>query len=86
MFLLYLNSIFTLRLNTQGKEIYRLTTRSQDKTLETVEVTNNHPYWVQGQGWIDFARLKPNMKLLNKKGQIVHVIGIKALGRTQDNF
>lgn len=42
--------------------------QSKDKTLESVEVTNNHPYWVQGRGWVDSAKLKPNMKLLNQKG------------------
>ncbi|HCK92989.1 MAG TPA: hypothetical protein DHW71_08380, partial [Gammaproteobacteria bacterium] len=40
---------------TKGKQLYALTTLSSNGLKETVEVTDNHPYWVDGE-WIESAK------------------------------
>jgi len=43
---------------TQAKPLYALTTQAADGKLETVEVTDNHPYWVMGTGWVSAVQSK----------------------------
>ncbi|WP_151779963.1 polymorphic toxin type 47 domain-containing protein [Acinetobacter bereziniae] len=71
---------------TEGKEIYRLTTEDKNKNLEVVEVTDNHPYWVIGSGWVDSAQLLPEMNLTNKENETVKVISVVPLGQTQNTY
>ena len=71
---------------TEGKEIYALTTEDSDGGLETVQVTDNHPYWVEGQNWVESADLKPGMKLIDKNDESVTVISIQAQGYSEPTF
>jgi len=50
---------------TAAKPIYKLTTIAPDGGRETIEVTDNHPYYVIDQGWIDSGKLKPGMRIEN---------------------
>jgi RHS repeat-associated protein len=57
---------------TRAKPLYALTTQAADGTLETIEVTDNHPYWVIGTGWVDSGVLKPGMRIENfERGALV---------------
>ena len=70
---------------TKGKQLYALTTLNSNGLKETVEVTDNHPYWVEGE-WIESAKLKPSMVLTDEAGQKVKVLELQELGRTEDTY
>jgi hypothetical protein len=71
---------------TNGKEIYKLVTVAPDGQFETVEVTDNHPYWVVGEGWVDSAELLPGMLLNDKDGEIVGVISLEPQGYEEQTY
>ena len=70
---------------TKGKQLYALTTLNSNGLKETVEVTDNHPYWVEGE-WIESAKLKPGMVLIDEAGRNVEVLELHKLGRTEDTY
>ena len=70
---------------TKGKQLYALTTLNSKGLKETVEVTDNHPYWVEGE-WIESAKLKPGMVLTDEAGQQVKVLELQEIGKTQDTY
>ena len=70
---------------TKGKQLYALTTLNSNGLKETVEVTDNHPYWVEGE-WIESTKLKPSMVLTDEAGQKVEVVELQKLGKTQDTY
>lgn len=69
-----------------GKEIYVLTTRNSTGDLENTEVTDNHPYWVEGTGWVDSAQLEAGMLLTDINGDKAEVLSIEPQGRTDVTF
>jgi hypothetical protein len=50
-------------MTTHGKPLYSLVTEGATGRRERMEVTDNHPYWVAGRGWVAAAELKPGMVL-----------------------
>ncbi|HBF07006.1 MAG TPA: hypothetical protein DDW29_02055 [Gammaproteobacteria bacterium] len=70
---------------TKGKQLYALTTLNSNGLQETVEVTDNHPYWVEGE-WIESAKLQQGMVLTDEAGQKVVVVALQELGKTQDTY
>ena len=70
---------------TKGKQLYALTTLNSNGLQETVEVTDNHPYWVEGE-WIESAKLKQGMVLTDEAGQKVEVVELQKLGKTEDTY
>ncbi|MEC8009788.1 MAG: polymorphic toxin-type HINT domain-containing protein, partial [Pseudomonadota bacterium] len=70
---------------TKGKQLYALTTLNSNGLKETVEVTDNHPYWVEGE-WIESAKLQQGMVLTDEAGQKVEVVQLQELGKTQDTY
>ncbi|MEC8009534.1 MAG: polymorphic toxin type 47 domain-containing protein [Pseudomonadota bacterium] len=70
---------------TKGKQLYALTTLNSNGLQETVEVTDNHPYWVEGE-WIESAKLKQGMVLTDEAGHKVEVVELQKLGKTQDTY
>ena len=70
---------------TKGKQLYALTTLNSNGLKETVEVTDNHPYWVEGE-WIESAKLEQGMVLTDEAGQKVEVLELQKLGKTQDTY
>ena len=70
---------------TKGKQLYALTTLNSNGLKETVEVTDNHPYWVEGE-WIESAKLQQGMVLTDEAGKKVEVLALQKLGKTQDTY
>ena len=70
----------------QGREIHYLTTRSGAGDFETVAVSDNHPFWVDGTGWVDSGDLEPGMLLRDANGQEVFVVSVEAQGFSETTF
>jgi len=73
---------------TQAKPLYALTTQAADGKLETVEVTDNHPYWVIGTGWVDSGLLKPGMRIeaFDRGALVVESLVAKNVNEVTYNF
>ena len=73
---------------TAAKPIYQLTTIAPDGGHETIEVTDNHPYYVIGQGWIDSGKLKPGMRIENfvRGALVVESLVAKNVNEVTYNF
>jgi hypothetical protein len=74
------------RLIPEGKPLYALRSEDTDGNHETIEITDNHPFWVEGQGWTGSAKLGPGMQLTDLDGGVLHVIGLQFLGRVEDTY
>jgi RHS repeat-associated protein len=71
---------------TAAKPIFALVTQLADGSQETIEVTDNHPYWVIGQGWVDSGKLLPGMQIENfAKGQLV-VVSLTAMPHNEVTY
>ena len=73
---------------TAAKPIYQLTTIAPDGGRETVEVTDNHPYYVIGQGWVDSGKLQPGMRIENfvRGALVVESLVAKNINEVTYNF
>ncbi|WP_165773241.1 polymorphic toxin-type HINT domain-containing protein [Zooshikella ganghwensis] len=76
----------TDRILTEGKPLYTLILKSTTGDADTIEVTNNHPFWVTGTGWVDSAKLKPGMQVEAFEGQSLEVVSLELTGRTEDTY
>ncbi|GLR11230.1 hypothetical protein GCM10007907_00200 [Chitinimonas prasina] len=71
---------------TPGKSLYALVTQSATGQLDRMEVTDNHPYWVKGQGWVESAQLKPGMVLQSLDHSELKVLTLNALERVETTY
>ena len=71
---------------TRGKSLFQLTTHSADGVTASIEVTDNHPFWVKGLGWTNSANLMPGMLLQDLDNKDLNVVELKALGRTETTY
>lgn len=71
---------------TQPKPLFKLTTRDVSGKLEAMEVTDNHPYWVEGQGWVDAENLQPGMVLANLDAGSLLVVSLEMVGRSETTY
>ncbi|WP_137936092.1 polymorphic toxin-type HINT domain-containing protein [Chitinivorax sp. B] len=77
----------TQLMTTQGKPLYQLVTRNLvTGAIEQMNVTDNHPYWVQGQGWVDAAALKPYMVLDSLNQGALLVVSLTSLNRVETTY
>ncbi|ANB92140.1 hypothetical protein MOVS_09330 [Moraxella ovis] len=53
---------------TPNQEIYEVVVRHSNHTTETFKTTKEHPFWVEGIGWLKASLLEQGMTLLDKHG------------------
>jgi hypothetical protein len=46
---------------------------------EILEVTDNHPFWIEDLGWIESGKLKPGMRVSNYNGGYLTVVELTTL-------
>jgi len=46
---------------------------------ELYEVTDNHPFYIDGRGWVDVDHLEPGMQVPSSKGGLLTIITIEVL-------
>lgn len=73
-------------ITTPSKPLYALVTRSAKGTLERTEVTDNHPYWVNGKGWVDSAQLVAGMILQTLDAGELIVVSLAKLDRNEVTY
>ncbi|NHZ42497.1 hemagglutinin repeat-containing protein [Massilia aquatica] len=67
---------------TKAKPLYRLVTQDFRGVNESMDVTDNHPYWVKDKGWVNAIDLERGMELENlQRGQLT-VQSLTSLGRS----
>ncbi|MDE1461737.1 RHS repeat-associated core domain-containing protein [Spartinivicinus poritis] len=76
----------TDRILTEGKPLYTLVLKNTEGEEETIEVTDNHPFWVIGKGWVDSAKLESGMQIEAFKGKSLEVVSLTEAGRTEDTY
>ncbi|WP_319922974.1 polymorphic toxin-type HINT domain-containing protein [Moraxella catarrhalis] len=53
---------------TPNQEIYEVVVKHSNHTTETFKTTKEHPFWVEGIGWLKASLLEQGMTLLDKHG------------------
>ena len=53
---------------TPNQEIYEVVVRHSNNSTETFKTTKEHPFWVEGIGWLKASLLEQGMTLLDKHG------------------
>ncbi len=76
----------TQLITTPVKPLYALTTQNSEGSTETVEVTDNHPYWVIGQGWVDSGQLQSGMQIENFDRNVLTVESLAALNKNEVTY
>lgn len=66
-----------------GRPLYRLTLRAPNGQQTDMEVTDNHPFWVEGQGWVESLKLVAGMRIGTFARIPVTVLEIASLDRTE---
>lgn len=66
----------------EERALYELTLTAADGGRSTLTVTDDHPFWVNGLGWVRSLDLQPGMALPDVGGAPHRVEGLRALGRT----
>ncbi|RBP48517.1 polymorphic toxin-type HINT domain-containing protein [Arenicella xantha] len=61
---------------------YSLTIKTESGEIESYEVTDNHPFNVIGEGWVDSIDLKPGMQIDSLDGQILTVVSLESLNQS----
>ena len=70
----------------EGREIYGVVLLDDKGKASRLEVTDDHPFKVPGQGWVISRDLRPGMLLESLDRTGLKVIHIEDLGRTQPTF
>lgn len=71
---------------TQPKALYELVTLDSKGNQERVEVSDNHPYWVLGKGWVDSKDLTTSMTLQNLSNEQLIVVSLRPLGKNEVTY
>lgn len=67
-----------LRLVRNGeKEIIRLRYRQPDGKMETLGVTEEHPFMLEGRRWVNAGALKPGDKIMRLAGGVLTVVSMR---------
>ncbi|WP_338417082.1 polymorphic toxin-type HINT domain-containing protein, partial [Moraxella catarrhalis] len=51
---------------TPNQEIYEVVVKHSNNSTETFKTTKEHPFWVEGIGWLKASLLEQGMTLLDK--------------------
>ena len=68
------------------RHLYGLTFLKQDGSSTRIESSDNHPFWVEGQGWVDSVKLIRGMKVPSFSGEMLTVVNVETLGRTAKTY
>lgn len=71
---------------TEGKQLYELVLKDAEGKLETVQVTDNHPYWISNKTWVESAKLQPGMQIEAFKNKLLTVVELKPLGKVENTY
>lgn len=79
---------------TKHKAVYELILRAQNGGIETLIVTDNHPFWVLNKskikgkqvGWVDSAKLMQGMRVQTHEGKTLTVLALVAKHSVQPTF
>ncbi|WP_423600604.1 polymorphic toxin-type HINT domain-containing protein [Roseateles sp. MS654] len=69
-----------------NRALYGLTLIRENGRSVRIESSDNHPFWVEGQGWVDSAKLRRGMKVPSFNGEQLTVVNVQALGRSGKTF
>ncbi|UXI70358.1 RHS repeat-associated core domain-containing protein [Tahibacter amnicola] len=62
----------TQLINTKPKPLYQLTIRGADGSVEQMEATGDHPYWVPERGWVNVEDMEAGLAFTDlDKGQLL---------------
>ena len=68
--------------NDDDRLTYALVLVDENGNEEKYEVTDNHPFNVEGLGWVDSSKLKAGMKIPSYKGGYLTVVSFTSLNRS----
>lgn len=68
------------------KHIYNLNILNDNGEKEYLGVTLEHPFWVDGKGWVETKDLELSDKLINSDGEHVSIISIELDSELHDTF
>ncbi len=71
---------------TEGKSLYEIVLKNKAGKIETLKVTDNHPYWVKGKGWVDSAKLVAGMQIESFENGELEVVSLTALEQVEDTY
>ena len=66
--------------------VWELVVETTNGTSEVHRVTDNHPYYVEGQGWVEVADLQPGMTIATMEGDPVTLASITNTGKVERTF
>ncbi|MBU2705399.1 hypothetical protein KCM76_05380, partial [Zooshikella marina] len=61
---------------------YKLVLKNDDGKEERFELTDNHPFYVEGKGWVDAINLRPSMLISGYNGSQLQVVSLEALDQS----
>jgi hypothetical protein len=64
-----------------GAPVVEVVVTSADGKSEILEATTAHPFWVQGQGWVEVGNLRSGDKLVAQDGEEVTLDTIRSTAR-----
>ena len=76
----------TALIHHDARHLYGLTLLEDKGRVTRLEVSDNHPFWVKGRGWVESAKLQRGMKLQAYDKSIVTVANVADLGREAPTF
>jgi hypothetical protein len=68
------------------KSIWEIDVGDATGASETHRVTDNHPYWVEGRGWVEVAQLSVGLDLATEAGTPVRILSIHNTGRVERTY
>ena len=71
---------------TEGKPIYRITLLDESGAEEMIEVTDNHPFWVKGRGWVNTIDLEAGMEVEQFDKTTITVEEVEFIGTTPSTY
>lgn len=76
----------TQLMTTRAKPLHELVTQGRFGNRESTAVTDNHPYWVKGAGWINAAKLTAGMVLQSLDEGELLVVSLTKLKRNEVTY
>ena len=61
---------------TPLQTIYEVVVQNAAGVIETYETTDEHPFWVVGEGWRKAALLESGMPLVDNHDELLHVVSV----------
>lgn len=68
------------------KAIIRIELLAPDGSLEVIEATANHPFYVEGQGWTRVDELDINDFVPGSTGELLRIVALESTNRIETVF